>query len=67
MAHDERMGTTMGPDAWDDVEDLEGTLHYDVLGIDRKASAEDVRRAYMEKARLHHPDKPGGARPSSPK
>lgn len=50
----------MGPDAWDDVEDLEGTLHYDVLGIDRKASAEDVRRAYREKARLHHPDKPGG-------
>jgi len=39
---------------------LEGTLHYDVLGIERKASAEEVKRAFREKARLHHPDKRGG-------
>ena len=53
------MGTTGA--AWDDVEDLEGTLHYEVLGIDRRATAEEVRRAFREKARLHHPDKPGGS------
>jgi curved DNA-binding protein CbpA/HSP20 family molecular chaperone IbpA len=52
------MGSTH--DAWDDVEDLEGTLHYDVLGLERNASADDVRRAYRSKARLHHPDKAGG-------
>ena len=53
------MGTTGA--AWDDVEDLEGTLHYEVLGIDRRATAEEVRRAFREKARLHHPDKLGGS------
>ena len=53
-----KMGSTR--DAWDDVEDLEGTLHYDVLGLERNASADDVRRAYRSKARLHHPDKAGG-------
>ena len=31
--------------------------HYDVLGIDKKASADDVRRAYKKLALKNHPDK----------
>lgn len=30
--------------------------HYDLLGVRRDASAEDVRRAYFERSRLFHPD-----------
>jgi hypothetical protein len=30
--------------------------HYDVLGVPRGAADEDVRRAYLEMARRHHPD-----------
>jgi hypothetical protein len=30
--------------------------HYDVLGVGRNASPADVRRAYLDLARLHHPD-----------
>jgi curved DNA-binding protein CbpA len=30
--------------------------HYDLLGVSRAATAEDVRRAYLEKSRLFHPD-----------
>lgn len=29
---------------------------YEVLGVDRAASAEEVRRAYLQLARAHHPD-----------
>ena len=44
---------------WDDVEDLEGDVHYRVLGLERKASADDVKKAYRTKARELHPDKGG--------
>ncbi|HEY6533582.1 MAG TPA: J domain-containing protein [Acidimicrobiales bacterium] len=30
--------------------------HYDVLGVDRRASAVEVRKAYLRLAREHHPD-----------
>jgi hypothetical protein len=30
--------------------------HYEVLGVAPTATAEDVRRAYLRLARLHHPD-----------
>jgi curved DNA-binding protein len=36
--------------------------YYDILGVDRDASPEDIRRAYRQLARKHHPDvskKPG--------
>jgi curved DNA-binding protein CbpA len=33
---------------------------YDVLGVDKTASRDDVRKAYKRKARKFHPDRPGG-------
>ena len=30
--------------------------HYDVLGVDRTASPAEVRKAYLQLARAHHPD-----------
>ncbi len=34
--------------------------HYDVLGVPRDADAAAVRRAYLDLARRHHPDRGGG-------
>jgi DnaJ-class molecular chaperone len=34
---------------------------YKVLGVDVEAEEEVVRAAYKAKARLYHPDKPGGS------
>jgi hypothetical protein len=31
--------------------------HYDVLGVSSRASADDVRRAYLDRAREAHPDR----------
>jgi hypothetical protein len=36
------------------------TGHYDVLGVAPSAPPDEVRRAYLELARRHHPDRPGG-------
>ena len=35
---------------------LDWLSHYDLLGISREATADDVRRAYLDKSRLFHPD-----------
>jgi curved DNA-binding protein CbpA len=42
---------------------VQGVDHYRVLGVERDATAEDIRRAYRHLARRHHPDvnrHPGG-------
>jgi molecular chaperone DnaJ len=33
---------------------------YEVLGVDRAATADDIRRAYLKLAHKYHPDKTGG-------
>jgi hypothetical protein len=35
--------------------------HYEVLGVQRDATAAEVRRAYLALARRHHPDREGGS------
>lgn len=35
--------------------------HYDVLGIPKTASSEDVRKAWKRMTLRHHPDRPGGS------
>src|SRR5258706_13507712 len=34
--------------------------YYKILGVDRKASADDIRKAYRKLAMQHHPDKNPG-------
>ena len=34
--------------------------YYQLLGVDKKASKEDIKKAFRELAHQHHPDKKGG-------
>jgi curved DNA-binding protein CbpA len=34
---------------------------YDILNVDKKATDEEIKKAYKDKARESHPDKPGGS------
>jgi curved DNA-binding protein len=36
--------------------------YYDVLGVDRQASPDAIKKAYRQKASLYHPDKEGGSK-----
>lgn len=38
--------------------------YYEVLGVGPGATGEEVRRAYRERARIHHPDSAGGGDPA---
>jgi curved DNA-binding protein CbpA len=49
MATDQRSGT--------DGAGGTGQNHYDVLGLDRRASSDDVRAAYRLRSHMFHPDK----------
>jgi len=33
--------------------------YYNILGIDKSASTEDIKKAYRKLAMTHHPDKGG--------
>lgn len=35
--------------------------YYDILGVSKKASAEDIKKAYRKMAHQHHPDKASGS------
>ena len=48
-------------DPWSCVDDLSGTKLYEVLGIQFDATCEEIKKAWREKARKHHPDKGGDA------
>lgn len=34
--------------------------HYEVLGVAKNASKDEIKAAYRKLSRLHHPDRPGG-------
>lgn len=36
--------------------------YYDILGVDRNASPDAIKKAYRQKASLYHPDKEGGSK-----
>ena len=46
-------------DPWKHVKDIKGDLHYRVLSIPRNATIKEIKSAYRQKAREHHPDKGG--------
>lgn len=37
-----------------------GRNYYDILGVDKKASKEDIKKAFRKLAHTYHPDKKGG-------
>jgi len=51
--------TTMQRTLW---EELAATADHEILEVDREADAATIKKAYREKARICHPDKPGGSK-----
>jgi DnaJ family protein A protein 2 len=39
--------------------EVENKKYYEILGVDQKASADDIRKSYRKKAVTLHPDKGG--------
>ncbi|KAL6778128.1 hypothetical protein ACKKBG_A17025 [Auxenochlorella protothecoides x Auxenochlorella symbiontica] len=50
-------------DPWGQLDDVDGTACYTTLGLDKRCSQEDVKKAYRRLARTLHPDK--GGRPEA--
>lgn len=40
---------------------INNTKHYETLGISKDASQADIKKAYINAAKIHHPDKGGNA------
>ncbi|EIE26510.1 DnaJ protein, partial [Coccomyxa subellipsoidea C-169] len=40
---------------------LDGLALYSILQLDKSATSDDIKKAYRECARIHHPDKGGSA------
>ncbi len=34
--------------------------YYDILGVNRSSSQDEIKKAFRKLAHIHHPDKPGG-------
>ena len=42
-----------------------GETFYDVLGVDKKCSQDDIKKAYRKLSFIHHPDKNGNSQEST--
>jgi len=40
---------------------VQNTKHYETLGVDRNATAAEIKKSYLAAAKIHHPDKGGNA------
>lgn len=50
----EEMGGRRGP-----AKEVENSKYYELLGVDKKASLDDIRKAFRKLAIKHHPDRGG--------
>jgi curved DNA-binding protein CbpA len=46
----------------DDDDDNDTEKYYTLLGVNKKASQSDIKKAFLELAKKHHPDKGGDAK-----
>lgn len=55
---------TMLREARNALQRSQSSNYYDILDIDRKATQEDIKKAYKKLALIHHPDKHSDAPPN---